>query len=154
MEESKRLPINMDELIQAMTDNMEGSEYFLDLDTGEVIWRNTWDSFQDEEDLEAEELDKRNLKLIEPTPSYEAYEDMVDFARTVEDEALSEKLRIALDGKGAFRRFKNVLLDYPDERERWFEFRDGRDHQRALDFLYSLKIEPLEPDAEVPQGEP
>jgi hypothetical protein len=32
-------------------------------------------------------------------------------------------LSVALDGKGAFGRFKRVLEDYPEERERWFKFK-------------------------------
>lgn len=54
--------------------------------------------------------------------SREAYEDMVDFAETVTNSRLRDLLDVALRGKGAFRRFKDVLLDYPAERERWFEF--------------------------------
>lgn len=59
-------------------------------------------------------------------PTYEAYEDMVDFAATVNDRHLRELPEVALDGRGAFRRFKDVLLRYPKERERWFTFRDRR----------------------------
>ena len=32
----------------------------------------------------------------------------------------------AIDGKGAFRRFKDVLMTYGTERERWFAFRSER----------------------------
>ena len=39
------------------------------------------------------------------------------------DEPLRERLIISIDGKGAFRRFKDVLLAYPAERERWFSYR-------------------------------
>ena len=39
------------------------------------------------------------------------YDLMVEFAETIEDELLREKLSIALDGRGVFRRFKNVIAD-------------------------------------------
>jgi len=42
---------------------------------------------------------------------------MVAFTESLEDENLKEKLWIALNGKGAFRRFKDVLLSYPEKRE-------------------------------------
>jgi hypothetical protein len=42
--------------------------------------------------------------------SREGYRDMEASTETVEDENLKEKLWIALDGRGAFRRFKDVLL--------------------------------------------
>jgi hypothetical protein len=44
----------------------------------------------------------------------------------VEDPELAGKLTQAIDGKGAFRRFKDVLMAYGPERERWFTFRSER----------------------------
>ncbi|MEF8874966.1 MAG: UPF0158 family protein [Candidatus Thermoplasmatota archaeon] len=66
---------------------------------------------------------------------------MQDFIQTVEDEDLREKLWIAIDGKGAFRRFKDVLRLYPDVRERWFEFKDERVERRVVEWL-ERKLEP------------
>jgi hypothetical protein len=39
---------------------------------------------------------------------------------------LSDLLTQAIDGKGAFRRFKDVLMSHGAERERWFAFRSER----------------------------
>jgi hypothetical protein len=50
------------------------------------------------------------------------YQDMVDFADTVEDAHLQELLYVALNGRSPFRRFKDVLLRYPDARRRRFDF--------------------------------
>jgi hypothetical protein len=36
-----------------------------------------------------------------------------------------------------------VLLDYPQERERWFRFQTDRLQQRILEWLDSEGIEPL-----------
>src|SRR5262249_59357700 len=60
---------------------------------------------------------------IEPAASREQYKWMERFVAGVTDEPLRERLVIAIDGKGAFRRFKDVLLNYPTERERWFTYR-------------------------------
>ena len=40
--------------------------------------------------------------------------------------SLVELLEVAVNGKGAFRHFKDVLLNYPEEEERWFQIKDGR----------------------------
>jgi len=72
--------------------------------------------------------------------SYEAYNDMVEFAATVEDGHLSELLELALDGQGAFRRFKDVLARYPEERERWFEFSHRRLRERVEEWLESVGV--------------
>ena len=65
---------------------------------------------------------------------------MQDYVATVKDEHLAELLEVALNGKGAFRRFKDVLLSYPEERERWFNFRDDRVQERALEWLDDIDI--------------
>lgn len=74
--------------------------------------------------------------------SREAYRDMEAFIETVTDEHLAELLAMAIDGRGAFRRFRGVLARYPEVRERWFQFKDERLRQRALGWLASVGIEP------------
>jgi hypothetical protein len=49
---------------------------------------------------------------------------------------------VAITGRGAFRRFKDVLLDYPRERERWFAFRDALMAERVREWLAEHDIEP------------
>jgi hypothetical protein len=71
-----------------------------------------------------------NYVAVERIPSYEAYQWMVDFVDELvapADENAAEKLSIALDGKGAFRRFKDTLHRV-DERwlRAWYTWRDQR----------------------------
>ena len=73
--------------------------------------------------------------------SREGYGDMEEFIETVQDERLQNKLWRAIEGKGAFRRFKDVLFYHPAERERWFKFKDECLKRRALEWLESLDIE-------------
>lgn len=75
--------------------------------------------------------------------SHEAYRDMERFIATVQDERLRDCLWRAISGRGAFRYFKDVLYDYPRERENWFEFSDARVRQRVLNWLESEGIEPV-----------
>jgi hypothetical protein len=58
--------------------------------------------------------------------SREQYRWMERYIPMVEDPELAGKLTQAIDGKGAFRRFKDVLMSYGPERERWFTFRSER----------------------------
>jgi hypothetical protein len=78
--------------------------------------------------------------------SWEGYQDMEAFIATVADEHVQEILEVAIQGKGAFRRFKDTLERYPKERERWFEFLDARSKERVLDWLREEEIQPLEYD--------
>ena len=80
---------------------------------------------------------------IEPASSREQYRWMERFVQSVADQALRERLIISIDGKGAFRRFKDVLLAYPAERERWFAFQNVRMERRVVEWLETHGIEPM-----------
>ena len=75
--------------------------------------------------------------------SYEAYADMEAFIDTVSDRRLRERLWRAIEGRGAFRRFKDVLAGDFRERKRWFAFRDERVDRRVREWLESEGIEPM-----------
>jgi len=69
---------------------------------------------------------------------------MVRFAETVTDPRLREHLTIALDGKGAFGRFKNVIHSHPQELERWYAYKNAKMADRVREWLEEIGIEPLE----------
>jgi len=99
-----------------------------------VLWENG-DVGSEEPTEEEQEMVGAIMAPMIPIPQAESYDDynlMVKFTATVRDRHLHELLEVAVDGRGAFRRFKNVLASYPQERERWFEFRD-QDLQRQID---------------------
>ncbi|MDP2935487.1 MAG: UPF0158 family protein, partial [Dehalococcoidia bacterium] len=81
---------------------------------------------------------------VPKTESHEAYGDMEEFIVTVKDRILQGLLEVAIDGRGAFRRFKDVLARYPNEEQRWFRFRDERGRQRILEWLEEEGIEAVE----------
>ncbi len=87
--------------------------------------------------------DNSRFVEIPRTDSREGYADMEAFIETVSQAHVQELLQVAIRGKGAFRRFKDVLVDYPEERERWFTFRDERLRQRVLDWLEMEDIHPI-----------
>jgi hypothetical protein len=62
--------------------------------------------------------------------------DMADFAETITDERAGRRLTRAIQGKGAFRRFKDELHEeYPDLLPAWYAFRDVRAKRRAVQWL-------------------
>jgi hypothetical protein len=74
---------------------------------------------------------------VEPLPSWVGYRDMEDFAARVREPRTRDLLERAIAGRGAFRRFKDALLDYPDLRRAWFAFHDTRGERRAIEWLAS-----------------
>jgi hypothetical protein len=139
--EKKVLNIGLDELCEAMENSSYENEYFLDLETGEILFIS--EHMDDEESEKLKERIEEDFKRYERIPkaeSHEGYQEMVDFIATVDNERLAELLEVAINGKGAFRRFKDVLLNYPEERERWFQFKDERMEQRALEWLEDIDV--------------
>jgi len=61
---------------------------------------------------------------------------MADFADGITDERAGRRLARAIQGKGAFRRFKDELHEeYPDLLPAWYAFRDTRARRRAVQWL-------------------
>ena len=91
-----------------------------------------------------EDDDTGRFLWIEPEESREAFRDMDDFVATVSAAQLRDLLDVAIAGKGAFRRYKDVLARSPAELERWFGFRQRRLGTRARERLAGNDIEPVE----------
>jgi len=66
------------------------------------------------------------------------------FIATMCDWYLQERLERAISGCGAFRYFKEVLLDYSAKLERWSRFKQVSLHRRMLDWLKAQGITPLQ----------
>jgi hypothetical protein len=61
---------------------------------------------------------------------------MADFAETITDERATRRLARAIQGKGAFRRFKDELHEeHPELLPAWYAFRDARATRRAVQWL-------------------
>ncbi len=102
-------PIDLDMLETAMEDADLATWYFSNLVTGEVIFFSDYLGLSDEDERLLEEIDgSNNYVAVERIPSHEVYQWMVDFVDELVAPA-AEKLSIALDGKGVFRRFKDTL---------------------------------------------
>jgi hypothetical protein len=139
----RQVPVNWADLETALTADAGEMTCYLDVRTGEVhmppAYRsNDDDAWPSEDDLD-QGLAAGHLIHIEPLGSGVEYGWTEEFAATVGDAKLRDMLDIALDGSGAFRRFKNVLLDFPEERERWFAFRDERLYAAARERRRSLR---------------
>ena len=82
---------------------------------------------------------------VENTGSGDGYRDMVEFIGTVGDPARADRLDIAIQGRGAFRRFKDTLARWPAELDRWHAFSDERQRGRARAWLADAGYRPLTP---------
>ena len=123
--------IDLDMLETAMEDSDLANRYFLNLVTGKVVFFSDYLGLSDEDERLLEDIDGSNdYVAIERIPSHVAYQWMVDFVEEMVapvDEHAAEKLSIALNGKGAFRRFKDTLHRVDGQwLQAWYQYRDKR----------------------------
>jgi len=134
-----RLELDWDNLEIAVERNSPETDSYLDFTTGRIITITAGDP---EASINRQNIadNIRNFLRIEPASSREQYRWMERFVGSVLDEPLRERLIISIDGKGAFRRFKDVLLAYPAERERWFSYRADLLHWHIAQWLEQHEI--------------
>jgi hypothetical protein len=117
------VPVDWEALEDAFENNAPEVHSYLHLKTGEVL--RVVDGIADPE-MHSRIASDTEYMRIEPVSSREQYRWMERFIPVVEEPDLGQKLLAAIDGKGAFRRFKDVLMGHVQERERWFAFRSER----------------------------
>jgi uncharacterized protein (UPF0332 family) len=122
--------IDLADLALALQDHSGEHVWCLDTVTGELTPR-----FGAALEIRAELQADDRLLPVEPLPTAVDYGDMEEFVRRVRDARIREVLERSIGGHGAFRRFKDALLDYPRLRRSWFAFHDARGERRAIEWL-------------------
>ncbi|MCW6007777.1 UPF0158 family protein [Micromonospora sp. CPCC 205371] len=127
--------LDLDEIATAVSDQDPFGEHkhLINPKTGELLLWTSDGGIDGETPVDLEDLD---LVVIDPLPSYVWYQDMADFTASLSDEQAVRRLGRALDGRGAFRRFKAELHDeYPHLIQAWYAFRDNRAARHAVGWL-------------------
>ena len=147
----RKVPIAWEALEDAFENNAPEVHSYLHLVTGEVI--RVVDGVADPA-THARIAADANYMRVEPVSSREQYRWMERFIATVEEGPLRQKLLQSIDGKGAFRRFKDVLVAFPVDRERWFAFRSERLRTCMEGWLDAQGVEAVErPEWQVPSAD-
>lgn len=122
--------VDLAELAQALDDRTPARSWWIDRASGRIrrVVRGN-----DEET--PPQLAEAGWVRIRRTESHESYRDMADFVASVHRRRAADLLDRAINGPGAFRRFKDTLGEFPDLRDTWFRFRDARGRRRALTWL-------------------
>ena len=119
----REVPVDWESLEDAFENNAPEVHSYLQLSTGEVL--RVVDGVADPQ-MHVRIASDGNYLRVDPVSSREQYRWMERFIPMVEEVELRAKLAQAIDGKGAFRRFKDVLMSYAADREKWFTFRSER----------------------------
>jgi len=129
--EKPSMKFTLQDIVDGIESGSAEATIYLNPKTGETVYVSEMSMTEDEREAAiAEAGGDGNLIPLPHVESHEGYRWMEEFAGTVTDPRLGSLLAVALDGRGAFRRFKDVLAGFPSERERWFKF--NRD--KLIDF--------------------
>lgn len=135
--ELRALPVDLEELSWILEGDGMSGDGRIDLRTGEV-WPDS--ALEDLDEADDDEDDAERWLYVGCEGSHEGYRDMEDFIATVADPDRADRLAIAVCGRGAFRRFKDVLERWPDEQARYFVFSEERRRGRSRSWLVSAGI--------------
>ncbi len=132
----RTLAVDLEELASILEGDAVHGGGRIDLHTGEVWPQAAIDYAQETGDEDADESDDEEQWLwVHCEGSHAAYHDMELFIGSVDDPGRAERLAYAIQGRGAFRRFRDVLDRWPDELDRWSTFADERQRGRARAWL-------------------
>ncbi len=151
----RRLPVDLENLAGILEGNPIDGGGRIDLTSGEVWTAAAIDYAREtgEEDEDDAEDSDRWLG-VECEGSRDGYRDMERFAGTVTDPALAGRLDVALGGRGAFRRFKDVLAAHDDQLEHWYGYSEERQRGRARSWLTRAGYTPASVTASHPDPDP
>ena len=135
------MKIKLSEVIDALDFTNDEIMYYYNPDNGEIFMSNIGDY----ENLNEDELDELFEKSIMLPTRYDIneYGMMEDFVETIEDDRLQNQLYISLNGRGAFRRFKDKLYDLNLQKQ-WYQYRDEAYEKIARQWCERHKIDLVE----------
>ena len=143
----RSLPVDLDQLIDVLEGDALASGGRIDLHTGEV-WPEAVFEYGIESEEEDDDLDDDERWLwVVSVGSRAGYRDMELFVAGVAEPDPAEQLTRALEGRGAFRRFRNELTRWPDLQDRWYGYSAERRRGRARAWLAVEGFTPAAPTA-------
>jgi hypothetical protein len=143
----RAVPAALDDLADLLEGGLEdGLGGLLDLTTG-ACWPEAivedWGG--DEEDAPRPEEDPDRWLEVPNLGSQDGWRDMADFIATLDDSDVAGRLTDAIDGRGAFSRFRRQLDRHPELIGRWQAFSAECRIGRARSWLAAAGYDALPP---------
>jgi hypothetical protein len=153
------IQVKLKDIIEEMEIQFEESRSLLNITTGEIVLVTSEDlrAAEDEKPFDhLPEWEQENrmiaIDVVENFENYKElptkyevneYEIMENFCLTVSDPRKQESLLRAIKGKGAFRRFKDKIIDFEIE-DQWYSYRDEHIKQIAIEWCQENNINFIE----------
>ena len=117
------MKVKLQDIIDAMDMTDRYTENFLDAATGEIVYINDMVMGQKEKDEIYDRLDEHGFYRLPTSFDLRDYDIMEDFIAGM-PEGVQGRMYDAIQGRGAFRRFKDMVCEMGIE-QMWYEFHDN-----------------------------
>lgn len=137
--------IKLSVVIDAIEMADDAYTYFLDMENGEsVMLADELITGLDNEGLE-DEIDNNPGRFLRLPTKYEIneYHIIEEFIWSLEDEKKADKLGKAIHGKGAFRRFKDMVNNMEIEQQ-WYDYQANAYKKIAKTWCSNNQVEYIE----------
>lgn len=142
----RTVPFDLSEVSHWIEGDPSDPGGYLDLRTGDVLPDFIDDpGMTDDDSVDLDEEPDRWLSL-DRIGSRPGWEDMADFSGRVRDEPTRTRLESAIQGRGAFRRFRDEV-EQTGLVDRWRAFSDDRRLGRAREYLADRGVRAVPPGA-------
>lgn len=126
----------LNEIEMAFNDNSFMAEWYIDLKENDVVFipDDIIEELEAVKELIEEDVDQERFIPVPHRTSREGYAQMQRFIHDLNNSHKQDVLYTAIDGRGAFRRFKDALYRV-DLHEEWYEFSNRENRKEVLDWL-------------------
>ena len=147
--------VKLEDVLEAIELRTRESNYYYHKNTGEIYYITDSELREARGEVDIDEYPEwqqdsiRTAVEILSTNDYiklpeddeiDDYQIMKDFCHSIEDRKLREEMLKVIDGKGAFRRFKDKIYEY-DLADGWYEYQEKRFREIAVDWCERYDIE-------------
>ncbi len=133
------MKVKLSEIIDAIEMTDQESEYFLDKETGELVWISDFAMDADEREEACDALDEHGFYRLPSSFDINEYSIMEDFVYSL-PESKRERLARVISGRGAFRRFKDGIRQMGIEEE-WYAYQGEAYKRLAIEWCEENGIE-------------
>ena len=130
--------VKLSKIIEGLEMVDDISDCYYNPENGEIFLSNIGEY----EDLSEDERDELFEKSIILPTQYEIneYQIVVDFIETIDNETIKEELQRVIQGKGAFRRFKDYCF-HANIIQDWYEYKEQKYKEIAIKWCIDNKLQ-------------
>lgn len=132
------MKLKLSDVIDTLEQSDVENRSYYNKKTGEILWsmdnNPEYSTYKEDDEFDDDIIYMFGFNSINE------YELMEDFIGILKNVRISNELWNAIQGRGAFRRFKDVLYEY-DLENKWYKYRDSKYKEVAIEWCKENNID-------------